>query len=221
MSDLSDKDQLNRGYWWEVLTITLVATDEGREKLLLLGSGVACSDSCPSSVPSSVTHVHLIMRRRTRSTNLTASPFDSLCNLPNSTAMVGGPRDCSLMWVLLSYNWFRLERILSFPFLWLRPCFLLHCLLLVPEFLNLNISVPLSGFIFPGFFTLGWAAKHSLALFIQCFLHVIPFCFSFLIHSGCRPYILPSVRSLCGKCSPGTRETAENKPGTILEITKT
>lgn len=70
---------------------------KGRGKSLLLGIGAPCPDTYPSLAPSSATHVHLIMRRRTRNINPTASLFDSLCSLPSSIAMAGGPRDCNLM----------------------------------------------------------------------------------------------------------------------------
>lgn len=62
-----------------------------------MGAAAPYPDLYSSLVPSSATHVHLIMRKRTRNTNPTVSPFDSLYSLPSSIAMAGGPRGCSLM----------------------------------------------------------------------------------------------------------------------------
>lgn len=48
-------------------------------------------------VSSHVTLTHLTMRKKTKNTNPTAFPLDSLCSLPSSAAIVGGQKDFSLM----------------------------------------------------------------------------------------------------------------------------
>lgn len=116
MCGISNESWLHRDYLW----VRWVAHSFGCHWMMvegnsLLGAEVPGSDLCPSSVPSSVIHVHLITRRKTRNTNPTASPSDSLCSLPSSTAMAGGLSDCSLTWVPLFPPTFKSFEVESFP----------------------------------------------------------------------------------------------------------
>lgn len=48
----------------------------------------------------SVIYVYLIMRRRIRNINFIVFFYDSLCSFLSLIVMVGGLRDCSLIWNL-------------------------------------------------------------------------------------------------------------------------